>query len=254
MDLEIPKIIMQTWKTKDVPEKWKESPISIKNVMPEWKKVIMTDEDNRNFVIKHFPDFLPYYDGFEYPIQRADAIRYMWLYINGGIYVDLDIAIQKNLEEVIGNEKFYLVTSGNLSSSFTNALMISKPKVDFWLRVIDEMKKPVPFYYFTKHFKVMYSTGPGMLTRVAQKYNKRFGVIPAKQFNNCNVCNIDKDNLENCMTPEDYTKILRGSSWCSWDSKLLNMFLCNWRQIKKMIIYFILITIIIILILVFYRK
>jgi mannosyltransferase OCH1-like enzyme len=36
----------------------------------------MTDELNRKFIIDYFPSFLPYYDAFPYPIQRADAIRY----------------------------------------------------------------------------------------------------------------------------------------------------------------------------------
>lgn len=240
----IPKIVMQTWKTKDVPETWKESPESIKNTMPNWKHVLMTDEDNRNFVKEHFPDFLPYYDNFKYPIQRADAIRYMWLYINGGIYMDLDIAVQNNFEDILGNEDFYLITSGNVASSFTNSFMISKPKVDFWLLVIEEMKKPVPFWCLTKHLIVMYSTGPGMLTNVAKKYNKKFGFIPSKQFNDCNVC-----NHHICNLPENYTKVLRGQSWCSWDSKLLNYYLCNQGKIFTYIIaLFLIIMLIFILI------
>lgn len=239
---EIPKIIMQTWKTKNVPDIWKESPESIKNVMTNWKHVLMTDEENRNFVKEHFPDFLPYYDNFPYNIQRADAIRYMWLYINGGVYMDLDIAVQKNVEDLLGNEDFYLTTSSNIESSFTNSFMVSKPKVDFWLKVIEEMKKPVPSWCISKHMIVMYSTGPGMLTNVAKKYNKKFGYIPAKQFNDCSVCNQD-----NCYSPDDYTKVLKGQSWCSWDTKLFNYFLCNGKKKNTYIITFILLIILIII-------
>jgi mannosyltransferase OCH1-like enzyme len=97
----IPKRIMQTWKTSDVPEKWKASPASIKQHMPDWQYTLMTDTMNRAFVEQHFSDFLPYYDGFKYPIQRADAIRYMWLYIHGGLYLDLDCELLESLEPLL---------------------------------------------------------------------------------------------------------------------------------------------------------
>ena len=238
-DKMVPKIIMQTWKNKEVPDIWKESIQSIKEIMPDWKHVLMTDEENRNLVKEHFPDFLSYYDNFPYPIQRADAVRYIWLYLYGGIYMDLDIAVQKDLSPILGNEDFYLVTSGNIGTSFTNSFMISKPKVDFWLQVIEEMKKPVPSWCATKQLIVMNSTGPLMLSRVAKNYNKKFGFIPAKQFNDCNVCNHDI-----CNSPDNYTKVLRGQSWCGWDSKFLNFCLCYG---KKLMIYISVFLIVIIL-------
>jgi mannosyltransferase OCH1-like enzyme len=86
----IPKLIMQTWKTNELPDKWKPTQLSINRYMSDWKYILMTDEMNRNFIIHHFPNFLPYYDAFPYPIQRADAIRYAWLYVHGGLYLDCD--------------------------------------------------------------------------------------------------------------------------------------------------------------------
>ena len=71
----IPKIIMQTYKTHDLPPKWEISPESVQGIMSDWQYVFMTDEDNRNFIKKYFPDFLSYYDAFPYGIQRADAVR-----------------------------------------------------------------------------------------------------------------------------------------------------------------------------------
>lgn len=222
----IPREIFQTWKTRDVPEHWKESQISIINHLPGWKYTLFTDEDNRKFVETHFPDFLSTYDAFPYNIQRADAIRYMYLYMNGGVYMDLDIALQKPIDELLGDEDFYLVPSGNVSSSFTNSFMISKPKVPFWLDVIEEMKKPVSLLSFTKHFVIMNSTGPMMLTRVARRYRKKFGYLPVKTIMPCNACNV-----EICNTEDAYTKNLVGQSWCSIDSKIFNFFLCNWRKL-----------------------
>ena len=88
---------MQTWKTRNIPHQWKISPSSIKKNIPKhWNYVLMTDRDNRDFVKKYFPSFLSYYESFPYNIQRADAIRYMWLYVNGGIYMDLDFYLKRH--------------------------------------------------------------------------------------------------------------------------------------------------------------
>ena len=128
--IKIPKIIMQTWKTQNVPLHWRASQESIQRLMPDWQYVLMTDKDNREFVKTHFPDFLPYYDRFEYPIQRADAVRYCWLAIHGGIYLDLDIELLKPLDPLFTSDNdVYLVSSGELSSHITNSFMASKPGV-----------------------------------------------------------------------------------------------------------------------------
>ena len=157
----IPKIFFQTCWSHDVPDKWKTSPASVKELMPNWKYVLFDDEENRAFVKKHFPNFLPYYDAFPYNIQRADAIRYMFLYVYGGIYMDLDFEIQHPLDDLFTSEcDFYLVHSGNVGSYVTNSFMASKKGCKFWLDVIEEMKKPLPFYIWGKHFEVLSSTGP----------------------------------------------------------------------------------------------
>jgi mannosyltransferase OCH1-like enzyme len=232
MSKNIPREIFQTWKTRDVPEHWKESQISIVRHLDDWKYTLFTDEDNREFVKTYFPDFLSTYDAFPYNIQRADAIRYMYLYMNGGVYMDLDIVLQRSIDELLGNEDFYLVPSGNVGSTFTNSFMISKPKVAFWLEVIEEMKKPVSYLSLTKHFIVMNSTGPMMLTRVAKRYNKRFGYLPSTLVTPCNICD------ENCNTENAYMLPLNSGSWCSVDSKIFIFLLCNWKKLTFILISF----------------
>jgi inositol phosphorylceramide mannosyltransferase catalytic subunit len=45
---------------------------------------------SREFIAKEYPWFLETFDGYKYPIQRADSIRYFVLVHYGGIYIDLD--------------------------------------------------------------------------------------------------------------------------------------------------------------------
>ena len=221
---------MQTWKTTKLPRGWQESQDSIKKKMPGWTYVLMTDKDNREFVMKHFPEYLHVYDNFEYPIQRADMIRPMWLYIHGGVYMDLDYVVQKPLDPLFENDAdLYVVPSSNTHTYITNSLMASAPRHPFWLDYLAHMKEAPPFWALTKHFHVMTTTGPMALTRVLQQSRYVYSVLPQKQLIPCNVCNIGR-------CPKDgYLKTIAGQSWNGWDSLSLNFILCHWEVIVTVI-------------------
>lgn len=232
----IPQVFMQTWKNSDVPERWKDSPISVKERMPNWNYTLMTDEMNREFVKTHFPDFLSTYDNFAYPIQRADAIRYMWLYVHGGVYMDLDIVITKQLDDFFTSDcEVYLVQSGNIGSYYTNALMASKPGSKFWLQCIEEMKKPPSSLWLGRHLHVMNTTGPVMLTRVAKRTNIVIGTLPSKFLIPCSLCDLP------CKYSEDaYAYAIPGSSWITWDTLIYNFFFCHWKTVVAIVVILIL--------------
>lgn len=244
----IPKIIMQTWKDHNIPLKWKSSRDSIFTHMKDWKYVLMTDEDNRNFVEKHFPDFLSYYDNFEYNIQRVDAIRYMWLYVHGGIYMDLDFELLKPIDDFFKTDSdLYLVSSGNIPTYITNSFMASKPGSNIWLDVIEHMKKPSPFYRFGKHMRVMMTTGPIMLTNVISKYGYSYTRLPKAKFNPCSVCNI------HCNTDDAFMRPLEGSSWIGLDTRIYNYFMCNWKSFSIIITVLIFLIIIGLILYIYYH-
>lgn len=235
---EIPQIIMQTWKNRNIPDEWKPSVRSIKKHMPRWKYVLMTDKDNEEFVKHYFPDFYKYYKGFEYNIMRVDAIRYMWLYVHGGIYMDMDIALVKPLDDLFWyDSEAYLVSSGNMKV-YTNSFMASKPKSHIWLECLKEMTKPYSYWMIGKHLKVMGTTGPLMLTRVVKKTKTKVYDLPAKKLMPCSLC-----DPKPCTKPGAYTKALEGSSWCGWDSYIYGSITCNWKLFLLIIITILLIVI-----------
>src|SRR5579871_716760 len=225
----IPKIIMQTWKTSDVPDKWKTSPQSIEWFMPTWKRVLMTDKDNREFIQENFPDFLPYYDNFEYNIQRADAVRYAWLYVNGGLYMDLDIELIKPLDDLFNMDgpMIYLASSRNTPRVTTNMLMASTPGHPFWLDCIEEMKKPVPWWAKFKHYQVLYSTGPQMVTRVLQRTNYSHVRLPMNVLGYSYICG-KKPNFESQGVPIKSVKVnaplIPGQSELCWSKYALDAY------------------------------
>ncbi len=250
--VKIPLLIMQTWKNRRVPSHWRDSPVDIKKYMPHWEYVLMTDEDNENFCREYFPDFLPYFLSFPYNIQRADAIRYMWLYVHGGVYIDLDLVPTRNWDDLFYEDiELYLVSSGNVQSCITNSFMASKPGAQLWLDMIEHMKQDAPWWAGGKHMTVMNTTGPVSLNYMVKNshfiFNSiddnspyKYKILPTELVMPCSVCDI-----ETCHIGKAYLRPLQGSSWANWDTTFINFLLCKWNYILIAAIIVIIIIIII---------
>lgn len=87
----IPRIIHQSYKTADLPERWKETPEMWRKMHPTWEYKFWSDHDNRELIRTKYPWFLETYDGYKYGISRADAARYFAIITYGGVYSDLDV-------------------------------------------------------------------------------------------------------------------------------------------------------------------
>lgn len=222
--VKIPKIIHQTYKSiEQLPDVWKDTPQSWRENHPDWIYMFWSDYDARCLVKEKFSWFLETYDNYEYNIQRADAIRPMILYTYGGLYADCDIAAVKPFDDLFYEEHdVYLIRTPNLDF-ITNSILASKKGVQFWLKVIDEMfsRFEDPPMVPGRHWIVMFSTGPIMLNSVFNNHKDTldYGMLP-KEFilpTTCGTC-----DLKPCTTNMGYTRLLEGTSWCSFDSHVYN--------------------------------
>lgn len=247
---------MQTWKTKTLPDHWAPSQRAIKTLMPTWNYTLMTDDDNLKFVETHFPDFVFYFKGFEYPIQRADAIRYMWLYVKGGIYIDLDLEIVKPLDDLFFEDKdLYVVKSAIMDNVYTNAFMGAKARLPLMLRCLDGMKAPYAYWHVGKHLKVVNSTGPNMFTKAIEAEvasssdsSRSLEVIelPGDLIIACSICDVKP-----CCKEDGYCRLLGGSSWSEGDTEFLTTIFCYRREL---IVMFVVIIIAVAVVMLLYKK
>jgi len=242
-----PKIIHQTYKDHNIPNKWKLSPIMWKKYHPDYKYMFWTDNDIREYIKKNYPQYLKIHDNYKYNIQRADFIRYFILYDFGGIYSDLDLYPIENIEPHLEyNTDVLLVKSGNAQNYLTNSLMISKKGAKLWEKVHQQLRKPIPFYAIGRHWEVMLSTGPLMLTEVCFKKEneKLYKLLPNEKFMAYTTYDdIKKIKKGAILIP------LEGQSWNGIDSHVYNFMNKN-----KYNIVIIIILIIVIILLVLYRK
>lgn len=233
-EVNIPKIIHQTYKSlEQLPNVWKDTPAEWKRYHPDWKYCFWSDKDCRQFVNDQFPDFLETYDGYEYNIQRADAIRPMVLYFFGGLYADCDIQPVKSFDDLFyADHDLYLIRTSN-GNVVTNCLMASKPKVRFWRLVIDEMKYRAAnpsMFWIGKHISVMYTTGPMLVNSVFNENESKLDVsfLPREFIvpSSCGTC-VPKP----CTAPMGYTKLLEGSSWIEYDTMMYNFLMCKYPNL-----------------------
>ena len=87
-----PKIVHQSWKSRDLPasfKKWRQSCVDLN---PDWEFRVWTDKENRELVKDHYPHLLKLYDTYDVHIKRIDMVRYLYLHKVGGVYIDLDFA------------------------------------------------------------------------------------------------------------------------------------------------------------------
>ena len=151
--MSVPRKIFQTWKEKEpLRPILKFAKQSWLDQNPSYDYELWTDEENREFIAKNYGWFLPTYDSFDKNIKRVDAIRYFYLYHFGGIYADLDFICLRSFDNILEmmDHNGVGVIFGELGSdadkqdfkihSIFNALMIAKPREDFFLFLCKAMK------------------------------------------------------------------------------------------------------------------
>lgn len=100
----IPKIIIQTWKTHDIPNNYKSDVNSLKKLNPDFEYKFFSDEEIVKFLKEFYPEYYKTYQKLPIKIQKIDFFRYIAVYHYGGFYFDLDITGLFPLDEILNNQ------------------------------------------------------------------------------------------------------------------------------------------------------
>ncbi|NBX27042.1 MAG: hypothetical protein EBR55_02145 [Chitinophagia bacterium] len=139
----IPKIIWQTYETEYelLPENIKSFRESWIKDYPEFEHRYVNSEQRKEFVLKEFgKNWHEIFINVPNNITRANLWMYMNLYVNGGIYMDLDCLPLQNINEWLIDEYDFIVwqdTSQELL--FSIALVASAPKNPILKCVLDNI-------------------------------------------------------------------------------------------------------------------
>jgi hypothetical protein len=89
----IPKRIIQTGRSRDLPLLHRAAVTNIRSLNPEFEYRFFDDDDVERFFDTEFPEYRRVFDSFRFPIQRFDFFRYLAVYRYGGFYLDLDVLL-----------------------------------------------------------------------------------------------------------------------------------------------------------------
>ena len=178
----VPKLIHQVWRNEEVPERFTAFRASWPRHHPDWTCQLWTDVDLRAFVAEREPAFLPIFEGYERPICRADAGRYILLKHLGGLYVDLDMECFRPLDPLVEGAEFAIGLEPDshtalnaprrrgLARILCPSLIASRPGHAFWDAVLAALvaHRTAP--------DVMDATGPFLLTRIYEAFTDKASV------------------------------------------------------------------------------
>lgn len=121
----IPKVIYQTWITKNLPPSVKSVRERIQNLNPDYKMVLYDDQDMEEFIRNNFDEHIyKSYKRLYVGAARADFWRYCMLYKTGGVYLDIDSDICRPLDELIEPGDQCIITREGNAGIFNNWIMI----------------------------------------------------------------------------------------------------------------------------------
>lgn len=204
-------------------KKYKDSWI-IKN--PNWVYMCWNLYNCKELIYQIYPEHREMFDSYQWEIQKCDCVRYFILHRYGGLYADMDYFCAKPFSIVFEKYKnsIYLVETPNKINNTThisNSLMYSKPGHIFWRKLFIELEKNKKCpYYYGRHLSIMFTTGPGILNKVYNRYKFKYKLehFPFEKFHPLGL------NTENIKCKDVYSIHMGKGSWETNDSKALIFF------------------------------
>ncbi len=109
----LPRRIYQTYKSKDrLPQELRDNIAQIKKMNPTWEYYLFDDQDIELFIKESYgEDIWKYYQCIspKYGAARADFFRYLLMYRQGGVYLDIKSTVTASLDSILlPDDKFIL--------------------------------------------------------------------------------------------------------------------------------------------------
>ena len=154
----IPRILLQTHHS-DIPDYVK---IKLMNKSVGWDYKFFKDADIIRFFKEHpindFPNIINIFNSIKKGQHKADLFRYYFLYINGGVFLDSDAMIVKNLDNIIKNYDFVTVIARDPSLYF-NGFIATQPYNKIMYKAIKDIYHcnindiNNDYFYIVRNFK-----------------------------------------------------------------------------------------------------
>ena len=192
MGVTIPRRIIQTDKSADLPLLARAATTNLRLLNPDFEYLFFDDAQVEEFIDAEFPRYRPVFDSFPLRIQRYDFFRYLAVYCLGGFYFDTDVFLASGLEDLLGFSCVFPFEEltvhsflhkeygmdweiGNYAFGaaaghpFLDAIIKNCVRAQQHPEWAEEMMKSIP-RMFRGEFFVFDTTGPGLVSRTLAEY------------------------------------------------------------------------------------
>jgi mannosyltransferase OCH1-like enzyme len=175
MNQPIPKQIIQTWEHKELSLKFQKIVDTWKIQNPGYDYKLLDKNEREQFIKDNFDiDVLNAYNSIVPGANKADLFRYCYLYIKGGIYIDIDSLCIGKLDTFLIQDVDFIVPIDfniNLNEGQHNiacGFIASRAKHPILLYCINQIVKNITNKIIPT--SKLDFTGPGILGRCVNKY------------------------------------------------------------------------------------
>lgn len=106
----IPKNIIQTWKTSDIPEPFATWSKQIQQEHPDFNYLFFDDSQVDKFIEVNYPQYHDYFKSITSRIVQIDFFRYVAVLHYGGFYMDLDMELVGKLNQLCEIDSNFIVS------------------------------------------------------------------------------------------------------------------------------------------------
>jgi mannosyltransferase OCH1-like enzyme len=178
----IPKIIHLTWKTETLPQMLDSLVARMRAFHPEWDIRLWTDDEMTRFIKQRgAPAQIEKYLSYTKIIQRCDYFRVFVLSVMGGVYLDLDIELDRSFDELpayvtaffpcekVMSQEALIQHKNRDAVRVGNYAMGAVPGHPFFTYLLERMQGAT-CESLDLHDCILETTGPGLLSKVYHDY------------------------------------------------------------------------------------
>jgi hypothetical protein len=175
--------IIQTWKTNEIPPHYQKFVQKVRNYHPDASHLFFTDEAIIVFIKQFFPEYYETFLNLRYKIQQIDFFRYLAVYHYGGVYLDLDMDLSQNMNDLDLSRCTFPIEIKNTDETILlgNYAFYSPKGHPFLKHIIDSIANPLISIEEIQlaqethtddkdHVYVYFTTGPELVTRAYWTY------------------------------------------------------------------------------------
>jgi hypothetical protein len=175
----IPKVIYRSWFTQNLPSKVEKSVKKLIKDNPSYEHIIYTDAQIHDYVNANFEkNITSAFNSLGHIVPKVDFWRYLILYRNGGVYVDIDSSINVPLNNIINENDEAIISAENNDDNFVQWALFFKKEHPILKEVIDIVVHNISnnLYpnYLTNAEDLIKLTAGGAFTKAIKKIHKEY--------------------------------------------------------------------------------